>query len=157
MPHEYNPTMVEKLRHPTARRLYITGWMVLVTVTLLQSSGHPVIGQPAPPGHPDATREFFLTMGHVVAFSVMTALLWWALHPARHALVVALVFCVVYGGATELLQTLVPDRGASWDDFAVDCIVSGVVALAIYYRESIATHRLIPSLLRWIVPSRSVR
>lgn len=149
--------MVEKLKHPTARRLYIIGWMALVTVTLLQSSAHPVVGAPAPPGHPDATREFFLTMGHVVAFSVMTALLWWALRPARGALIVALSFCVVYGGATELLQTLVPDRGASLDDFAVDCLVSAITALAIYWRASIPTHRLIPSLLRWIAPSRSVR
>jgi len=149
--------MVEKLRHPTARRLYIVGWMVLVTVTLLQSSAHPVVGAPAPPGHPDPTREFFLTMGHVVAFSVMTALLWWALRPARGALVVSLIFCVVYGAATELLQSLVPDRGASLEDFAVDCLVSAITGLIIYWRESNPTHRLIPSLLRWIVPSRPVR
>lgn len=149
--------MVETLQHPTLRRLYVVGWLALVTVTLLQSSARPVVGPPAPPGHPDAARELFLTAGHVVAFAVLTALLWWALRPARHALLVAVVFCAIYGAATELLQTLVPDRGASLDDFAVDCLVSGITALAIYWRASTPTHRLIPSLLRWIVPSRSVR
>lgn len=149
--------MVEQLRHPTARRLYIVVWMVLVTVTLLQSSAHPVVGPPAIPGQPDPTREIILFLGHVIAFSVMAALLWWALHPARHALAAALVFCVVYGGATELLQSLVPDRGASLEDFAVDCICSGIVAWLIYRGESSPTHKLIPSLLRWIAPSRSVR
>ncbi|MFN8449262.1 MAG: VanZ family protein [Anaerolineae bacterium] len=137
--------MVEKLQRPTLRHLYIVGWLALVTVTLLQSSAHPVVGPPAPPGHPDAARELFLTAGHVVAFSVMTALLWWALRPARHALLVGVVFCVVYGAATELLQTLVRDRGASLDDFAVDCLVSGITALAIYWRASIPSHRLTPS------------
>jgi VanZ family protein len=132
-------------------------WVALVTVTLLQSSRQPLIGPPAPTGHPDAEREFFLTLGHIVAFAVMIALLWWALHPARHALAVALITCCVYGAATELLQTLVPDRGATFSDFAVDCVVSGIVALVIYERTSSPTHRLVPSLLRWIVPSRPVR
>ncbi len=131
---------METLQRPILRRLYIVGWVALVTVTLLQSSAKPVVGPPAPPGAPDDTREFFLTMGHVVAFSIMLALLWWALRPAPHALIVALVTCCVYGAATELLQTLVPDRAATFSDFAVDCAVSSLAALVIYWRTS-SIHR----------------
>ncbi len=140
--------MTATLTSPTARRLYVILWMILITVTLLQSSGSPVVGPPAPPGQPDAERELFLTAGHVVAFGVMLVLLWWALHPAPHALIVALLACWFYGGATELLQTLVPDRGASWGDFAVDCFASALAALVIYGRSSWATHRDRPSLHR---------
>lgn len=140
--------MIQTLTSPNVRRLYIIAWMILITVTLLQSSRSPLVGPPAPPGPPSYERELFLTSGHVVAFSVMLVLLWWALHPAPRALLVALAVCWTYGGATELLQMLVPDRGASWGDFAVDCLVSGLAALIIYGCSSWATHRERPSLLR---------
>ncbi len=126
--------MVETLRHPMLRRFYLIVWMILVTITLLQSSGQPVVGPPAPPGPPSPSRELFLTTGHVVAFSVMLVLLWWALPLAPHILVVSWVICCLFGGITELLQQLVPDRSASLDDFAVDCLVSGIAALLIYSR-----------------------
>ena len=134
--------MIKILTRPTFRRLYIVLWMILMTVTLLQSSGRPLVGPPAPPGAPSPSRELFLTTGHVVAFSVMLVLLWWALRPAPHALLAALATCWIYGALTELLQTLVPDRSASLDDFAVDCLVSGIAALIIYWRLSVAAHRL---------------
>ena len=126
--------MVETLQHPMFRRFYIIAWMILITVTLLQSSGRPVVGPPAPPGPPSPSRELFLTTGHIVAFSVMLLLLWWAMNRAPHVLLVSWVICCLFGGITELLQRLVPDRSASLDDFAVDCIVSGIVALLIYSR-----------------------
>lgn len=139
--------MIAKLQHPILRRLYVIGWIALVTVTLLQSSQQPLVG-PAAPLSFDLGWELLLTLAHAAAFGIMIALLWWALHPARRALPVALVFCCVYGGVTELLQTAVPDRGASLGDFAVDCLVSGIVALAIYYRASLPTHKFVPSLLK---------
>src|SRR5690349_24055048 len=77
--------MVETLQHPMLRRFYIVGWMILITITLLQSSGRPVVGPPAPPGPPSDSRELFLTSGHVVAFGVMLILLWWAMRSAPHA------------------------------------------------------------------------
>lgn len=140
--------MTEILKSPNARRLYVIVWMILMTVTLLQSSGKPVVGPPAPPGAPSPERELFLTTGHLVGFGVMLVLLWWALIPAPHALAVAVATCWVYGAATELLQTLVPDRGASWDDLLVDCLVSGAAALLIYGASSWLTHRPRPSLQR---------
>ncbi len=132
--------MIRTLQSPWFRQLSAVAWVTLVTVTLLQSSGTPVVGPPAPPGPPSYERELFLTSGHVVAFSVMLVLLWWALRPAPHALAVALVTCCVYGALTELLQELVPDRSASLDDLLVDCLVSILAALLIYWRTSRATH-----------------
>jgi VanZ family protein len=134
--------MVETLQHPMLRRFYIIAWMILITVTLLQSSGRPVVGPPAPPGPPSQSRELFLTTGHVVAFSIMLLLLSWALKLAPRALFVSWIICCLFGGLTELLQGLVPDRSASLDDFAVDCIVSGVAALVIYWRSSRSAHSL---------------
>jgi VanZ family protein len=122
------------LKSPRARPLLAAGYTVILTVTLLQSSGHPLIGAPAPPGPPDAVREMLLTLGHIVGFSLFTALLWWALLPTlppRRALVVAVSFVLVYGAITELAQMLVPDRSASWDDLATDWIVTLVAAWAI--------------------------
>ncbi|MEO8395550.1 MAG: VanZ family protein [Chloroflexota bacterium] len=146
--------MVETLQHPMLRRFYIIAWMILITVTLLQSSGKPIVGAPAPPGPPSDSRELFLTSGHVVAFSVMLILLWWALRNAPHALFVSWIICCLFGGITELLQRLVPDRSASLGDFAVDCLFSAIAALLIYSRGRFSgvIHKFVPSLLRSIVP-----
>ncbi len=127
--------MSKILQHPTFVRLSLVIWMIVITVTLLQSSGRPVVGAPAPRGAPSPDRELLLMTGHMVAFGVMLILLWGALRPASHALLVALITCWFYSGATELLQRLVPDRGASLDDFAVNCLVSGIAALVIYWRS----------------------
>ena len=89
--------MVEKLKQPMFRRFYIVAWMVLLSVLLLQSSGKPVVGAPAPPGPPSDSRELFLTCGHIGGFGIMLVLLWWALQPARRALIVAFITCCVYG------------------------------------------------------------
>jgi len=126
--------MIETLKQPMFRRFYIIIWMILITVTLLQSSGRPIVGPPAPPGPPSNSRELFLTSGHVVAFGIMLFLLWWAMRNAPRVLLVSWIICCLFGGLTELLQRLVPDRESSFGDFAVDCIVSGIVALIIYWR-----------------------
>ncbi len=128
--------MVELLQQPMLRRVYAVAWVTLVTVTLLQSSGQPVVGPPAPPGPPSPSRELFLTSGHIVAFSVMMLLVWWALRPAKHALIVTLVTCLTLGAVTELAQRLVPDRSSSVGDLLVNWIVSGAVALFLYWRTS---------------------
>ncbi len=109
-------------------------WVTLITVTLLQSSGNPVVGPPAPPGPPSASRELFLSTGHVVAFTGLMVLLWWALRPARHALAVALITCLIYSPVTELAQTLVPDRSSSFSDLAVNSVTSLLIAAIIYWR-----------------------
>ena len=131
--------MIDTLQQPTLRRIYVIAWVALVTVTLLQSSGSPVVGPPAPPGPPSASRELLLTTGHVVAFTGLMALLWWALRPARHALAAALITCLIYGLLTELAQTLVPDRSASFSDLAVNSLTSLLIAVLIYWRTHEAT------------------
>jgi VanZ family protein len=122
------------------RRLYALVWVTLVTVTLLQSSSAPVVGPPAPPGPPDYQRELLLTTGHIVAFSVMLVLLWWALRPAPRALPVSLVTCLVLGILTEFLQALVPDRSVSLGDLVVNCLVSLAAALLVYWKVERPTH-----------------
>jgi VanZ family protein len=128
--------MVNYLQQPMLRRIYALVWVTLVTVTLLQSSGQPVVGPPAPPGPPSNERELFLTTGHIVAFAVMMVLVWWALRPAKYALLVTLITCMTLGAVTELAQRLVPDRSSSIGDLLVNWIVSGVVALILYWRTS---------------------
>ncbi len=93
-----------------------------------------MVGPPAPPGPPSASRELFLSTGHVVAFTGLMALLWWALRPARHALAAALITCLIYGLLTEVAQILVPDRESSFSDLAINWLTSLVIAALIYWR-----------------------
>ncbi|MEP7291189.1 MAG: VanZ family protein [Chloroflexota bacterium] len=122
------------LQPPILRRLYAVLWVAVVTVTLLQSSEHPLIGPGQPPGPVSLERDILLTAAHAIAFSGLLTLLWWALHPARRALSVSLIFCWCYGVATELLQTLQVDRGASLSDLLMDFAASGAAALVIARR-----------------------
>lgn len=119
------------VQRPTLRRLYAVVWVAVASVALLQSSMHPLIGPAQPPGPVSPERELFLTAAHLVVFSGMLVLVWWALHPARHALLVALLFCWGYAVATELLQTLAPDRGASLYDLWMDFAAVSIAALLI--------------------------
>lgn len=121
-------------QHRTLRRLYAVVWVALASVALLQSSMHPLIG-PALPGPTTPERELFLTAAHLATFSGLLVLIWWALHPARHALLVALLFCWSYAIATELLQTLVPDRVASLYDLWMDFAAASIAALFISARR----------------------
>jgi VanZ family protein len=118
--------------HPALRWLCAVVWLAVVTLTLLQSSEHPLVGPPQPRGPVSLEREIFLTSAHIVAFSGMVVLIWWGLQPARRALSVALAFCWVYAIATELLQTLVIDRGASFSDLFFDFAASGIAVWLIY-------------------------
>jgi VanZ family protein len=119
-------------QHSFVRRLAAVGWGALITVTLLQSSEHPLIGPGQPPGPVTLERELFLTAAHVIAFAGLLILIWAGLYPARRALMVALVFCFAYGIATELLQTLVIDRGASLYDLFMNFSASSIAALLVH-------------------------
>lgn len=121
--------------HPTTRRLMAVLWTLLVTVMLLQSSGHPVVGPPAPPGPPDFNREIQLTIGHIITFSVLTLLLWWALRPnlsTGRSLFVTLAFTLIYGVITELAQMMVVDREPSFYDMAINASTAILVGVLIY-------------------------
>lgn len=121
----------ETLTHPALRWVYALGWTTLTLVTLLQSSSQPVIGPAAPPGPPPLERELLLTFGHIIAFSILTALWWWALSVVfnpRTALVLAVLIALTLGTLTELAQAAVPDRSASWEDLAVNWLVTFATA-----------------------------
>jgi VanZ family protein len=97
----------------------------VLTLVLLQSSAQPVIGPAAPPGAPDLGRELYLTAGHLVGFSLLTALWWWAFTvrlSSSRALVLAVLIALSLGVVTEIAQTLVADRSASAFDMAANAV-----------------------------------
>jgi VanZ family protein len=109
-------------------------YTALLTLLLVQSSGHPVVGPAAPPGKPSPQRELLLTSGHIIGFSLLVVIWWWALRRGwgeRRALLVSLAISFLLGVVTEIAQTLVPDRSSSWDDLAVNVLVSLAAALLI--------------------------
>ncbi len=119
------------LTHPALRWLYALGWTALALVALLQSSSQPVIGPAAPPGPPSLERELLLAFGHVVVFSILTALWWWALSTVlnpRAALALAVLIALVMGTLTEIGQASMPDRSASWEDLTVNVVVTCLTA-----------------------------
>ena len=122
---------LESLTHPALRWLYALGWTALALVTLLQSSSQPVIGPAAPPGPPPLERELLLTLGHVAVFSILTALWWWALTTVLNtqaALVLAVLIALTLGTLTEIGQASMPDRSSSWEDLAVNWLVTLITA-----------------------------
>lgn len=121
----------------TARVGLALAWTILVTVMLVQSSGKPYVGPPAPPGEPDLWREIQLTSGHVVVFVVLVVLWWWALSsklPQPRALFVAVGFALIFGCISEIAQTAVGDRQASFFDMAVNWSVTIMTATVISTR-----------------------
>ncbi|MEZ4671082.1 MAG: VanZ family protein [Anaerolineae bacterium] len=119
------------------RRAMITfTYLVLLTIGLVQSSAHPLLGPSAPEDF-NLLWEVLLTAGHLVGFGLLVLLIWWLLvvqAPPLWALVVAVVFAATLGLVTELLQGLVPDRSASLFDLVCDWGVATAVAYVIYRR-----------------------
>jgi VanZ family protein len=75
-------------------------------------------------------------LGHVVIFFILTVLWQWALSgrsPSRHALLGAALVAFGLGVGTEVAQTFVAGRGASWLDFSANGL--GVLA-AIGWRRA---------------------
>jgi VanZ family protein len=119
------------LKSTPARGFFALAYTLLVTVLLVQSSSQPLVGPPAPPGPPNLVREIELTLGHVVAFSGLVVLWWWALVallPTPRALFVAAAFALIFGLLTEVAQSLVADRQASLFDLAVNWTVTVFVS-----------------------------
>jgi VanZ family protein len=107
--------------HPLIRALITLSYAAILTLVLVQSSGQPIVGPPAPPGPPSLGREILLTFGHIVGFGLFTALWTWtfaARLPLRRSVLLAVILALIYSPVTELAQSLVPDRSASlWDIF----------------------------------------
>ena len=114
--------------HTASRTALAVAWTLLVCFILLQPGKDPLIG-PAAAGDHDAFGLLLLHLAHLVSFALMTWLWWRALHAIRPALRIALA-C---GLLTELAQTVVPDRGLSALDLALNA--GGALLVAIWLRR----------------------
>jgi len=71
--------------------------------------------------------------GHLTAFGVLAALLWWALRGSavRYPATWALVLAVSYGATDEFHQSFVPGRDMSLSDLMVDLIGASAALLIV--------------------------
>ena len=71
--------------------------------------------------------------GHLTAFGVLAALLWWALRGTgvRYPATWALVLAVSYGATDEFHQSFVPGRDMSLSDLMVDLIGASAALLVV--------------------------
>ncbi len=125
------------------RWMIAIGYTALITLVLEQSSAQPVVG-PAAPKAFDPVWDAALTGCHIIGFGLLVMLLWSALNKPGHwrwALIVTVVFAVIFGFVTEVVQTLVPDRSSSWSDLLVNWGVSLAVGYWIWYRSKPANGR----------------
>jgi VanZ family protein len=116
----------------------VVAFTTLTTILLTQSSTRPWIGPAMPPGPPNTLREIALTIGHLTVFSLLVLVWSWALRahwPLRRAVYGALIFALCYSPITELLQSLVPDRSASWYDLLVNAFAAGLTAALLLRRR----------------------
>jgi VanZ family protein len=114
-----------------ARGIVAVGYAAALTLVLVQSSSHPVVGAPAPPGPPDLGREILLTSGHLVGFGLLTVLWAWTFRATlsrRRAVVLAVLIALALGVVTESAQSLVIDRSASVIDLLANAVAVVVAA-----------------------------
>ena len=74
---------------------------------------------------------------HAGVFAIMTALWWWTFRitsPHNRALTIAVIAVLSIGAVTEGLQSFVPDRNPSLDDFAINWLITIATALVIHTR-----------------------
>lgn len=112
-------------------------YTAVLTLLLVQSSAHPVIG-PVAPREFNLAWEILLTLAHVVGFALLVIVQWGALASGgahRWALIVTVLFSCLLGLSTELFQSIVPDRSASLFDLAVNWGITLLVARQITVRR----------------------
>jgi VanZ family protein len=125
-------TSMRILNNPILRHVLALAWTLLATVLLVQSSSQPVVGPAAPVGAPDLIREIQLTIGHIVVFSILVFLWWWAARvylPSKRALFAAVVFAAMFGLITEAAQTFSANRSPSLYDLVVNWLVITLTAI----------------------------
>ena len=104
--------------------------IVLAALIFLQSS------QPGPLGDLGVWNLILSSIGHVVVFAALTALLWWALEPVTdRALLIAITIAVLYGVSDEVHQSFVAARTATVVDVGFDALGAGLAALLIVNRR----------------------
>ncbi|MBI1279574.1 MAG: hypothetical protein GC179_15715 [Anaerolineaceae bacterium] len=115
------------------RIITAVGYIALLTLVLLQSSAHPVVGPSAPPEF-NLGWEILMTTAHLTGFGLLVVFIWSAMTTvtsSHRALITAFIFACLLGLITELLQSLVPDRGSSLFDLACDCGIAFTVVVLI--------------------------
>ena len=112
-------------------------WSLLLTIVLLQGEADPIIDLGIPRGENTLARELAFSALHLVAFAV-TGWLWFYAFAARYSWRVSLVagtaIAIALGCSTEALQSLRPDRYASWLDFAANITGALLAARIIWWR-----------------------
>lgn len=121
------------IENPLLRWLLALAWTALISVLLVQSEQNPMINTGIPPGEPTLEREIVFTTAHLIAFSITSALWFWAWFGhinLRTSLILGVAIAIVIGGVTEYLQSFVPDRQASLFDLLANCI--GALGIAYF-------------------------
>lgn len=139
--------MTRLLRNRFFRAFCALAYTAFMTVVLIQPSADPIIGPPAPPGAPTLEREILLLTGHLVAFAVLT-LLWtytfYATIPLERAVLLAVAIGLAMGILTEMVQSIVPGRGASVFDVAANWFATLTTAWAIRRYATKLTRVVLP-------------
>lgn len=87
--------------------------------------------QPTLPSPSDDLLDFLLKkLGHVVAYGALALCYLRGLHTAGRPYVWAFLLSLAYAASDEVHQSMVPPRGASPTDVALDALAAAVVLLA---------------------------
>jgi VanZ family protein len=125
--------------HTAVRWLMALAWTVWISIILIQPESQPVIDIGVRPAPPSLEREIVFTTLHIIAFSLMTGLWWWAFYerwPLKRALIAAVILAIIMGAFTESMQSFAPDRYPSWNDFIANFTGALLTAYSIYRRWS---------------------
>jgi len=76
--------------------------------------------------------------GHLAAYALLAALLWWALRGSgvRYPATAALLAAVLYGASDEFHQSFVPGRTMTISDLLVDLIGASLALLIISWQRA---------------------
>ena len=110
-------------KHPM-RWLLAIGWSVWIVFWLVQPE-ESLTRLGVPSGARMPNRELVSNGFHLIAFSIACFFWFWAwvghLEPGI-SLALAVVIAISLGLLTEYQQTFSPDREASWNDLAANCV-----------------------------------
>ena len=117
--------MVSRLRRSIALRwAAVIAWMGVIFF---------LSSRPDLPNFAPGLPGFEEIGGHLIAYGVLAALLWWALRGTgvRYPATWALVLAVSYGATDEFHQSFVPGRDMSLSDLMVDLIGASATLLIV--------------------------
>ncbi len=133
----------EPHRRLNPKASWLFGILALAWAVLI----HLLVGGPSPGGPGDFLWTFLINGGHAVLFAVQAFLLGLAFGNRWLGLAVLLAF--VYGGMEEWVQAYLPDRSASYFDWATDGFGALFGVGVLYWGYSPSRDRLL-WLLLWV-------